>query len=69
MNNDYLFKEGRICIPQGSHRKLIIQETHEGGLRCYFGVEKTLDLFKEKLFWPNMRKDVQRHCHKCISYL
>ncbi|XP_052724926.1 uncharacterized protein LOC128194132 [Vigna angularis] len=39
----YLFKEGKICIPQGSHRKLLVKEIHEGGLMGHFGVEKTLD--------------------------
>jgi len=29
---------------------------------------KTFEL-KEKFFWPYMRKDVQRHCNRCISCL
>jgi len=69
VNEGYLFKEGKICIPQGSQRKLLVQETHEGGLMGHFGVEKTLGLLKEKFFWPHMRKDVQRHCNRCISCL
>ena len=28
----YLFKEGKLCIPQGSIRKLLLKEIHEGGL-------------------------------------
>jgi len=35
----------------------------------HFGVDKTLDLLKEKFFWPYIRKDVQIHCHRCISCL
>jgi len=35
----------------------------------HFGVDKTLELFKGKFFWPYMRKDVQRHCHRYISCL
>jgi len=31
VKNGYLFKEGEVCIPQGSHRKLLMQETHGGG--------------------------------------
>ena len=27
----YLFKEGKLCIPQGSIRKLLMKESHEGG--------------------------------------
>jgi len=36
---------------------------------CHFGVDKTLDLLKGKFFWPHMRRDVQRHCFRCISCL
>ncbi|XP_068475117.1 uncharacterized protein [Phaseolus vulgaris] len=28
----YLFIEGKLCIPQGTHRKLLVKELHEGGL-------------------------------------
>jgi len=35
----------------------------------HLGVDKTLELLKGKFFWPHMRKDVQRHCHRCISCL
>jgi len=41
MNEGYLFKEGKICISQGSQRKLLVQETHKGGLMGHFWVEKT----------------------------
>ena len=65
----YLFKEGKICIPQGTHRKLLVKESHEGDLMCHFGVDKTLELLKGKFFWPHMRRDVHRHCFRCISCL
>ena len=35
----------------------------------HLGVDKTLELFKGKFFWPSMSKDVQRHYHRCISCL
>ncbi|XP_028199540.1 uncharacterized protein LOC114384057, partial [Glycine soja] len=38
----YLFKEGKLCIPQGSIRKLLVKESHEGGLMGHFGIDKTL---------------------------
>jgi len=65
----YLFKEGKLCIPQGTHRKLLVRESHEGGLMGHFGVDKTLELLKGKFFWPHMRRDVQRHFFTCISCL
>ena len=69
MSEGYLFKEGKFCIPQGTHRKLLVQESHEGGLMGHFGVDKTLELLKGKFFWQHMRRDVQRHCFRCISCL
>ena len=69
MNNGYLFKEARICIPHGSNRKLLIQEMHEGELMGHFGVAKTLAMLQEKFFWPFIRKEVQRHCSSCITCL
>ena len=52
----YLFKEGRLCIPQGSIRKLLVKESHEGGLMGHFGIDKTLVFLKEKLFWPHEKR-------------
>ena len=69
VSEGYLFKEGKLCIPQGTPRKLFVKESHEGGLMAHFGVDKTLELLKGKFFWSHMRKEVQRHCHRCISCL
>ena len=69
VNNGYLFKEGRVCIPLGSHRNLLIYETHEGGFMGHFGVVKTLAMLKEKFFLPHVRKEVQRYCSSCITSL
>jgi len=43
----YLFKEGKHCIPRGSIRKLLMKESHEGGLMGHFGIDKTLVLLKK----------------------
>ena len=43
LSNRYLFKEGRLCIPLGSQRKLLIKEMHEGDLWVTSGSPK---------FWP-----------------
>jgi len=36
VSKGYLFKEGKLCIPQGTHRKLIVKESQEGGLMGHF---------------------------------
>ena len=46
----YLFRENRLCVPNGSMRELLVREAHRGGLMGHFGVRKTLDVLHEHLF-------------------
>jgi len=41
LHNGFLFKEKRLCVPQGSLRQSLVREAHEGGLMGHFGVAKT----------------------------
>jgi len=56
---------GRTNETTFTHKREIF---HEGELMGQFRVDKTLELLKGKFFWPPMRKDVQRHYPRCISY-
>jgi len=69
VSNGYLFKEACLCVPCGSHRKLLIIEMNEGGLMGHFGVAKMLAMLKEKFFWPNMKCDIQKHYASCLTCL
>jgi len=62
-------KKENFVYPKEHIKKLLVKESHEGGHMGHFGVDKTLDLIKGKFFWPHMRRDVQRHCSRCISCL
>jgi len=50
MRGTYL-KKKKFCIPQITHRKFLVKESHEGGFISHFGVDKTLELLKEKKLW------------------
>ena len=52
LSNGYLFREDHLCIPLGSHRKLLIKEMHEGGLMGHFGVAKLWPCLKRNSFGP-----------------
>ena len=43
----------------------LIKEKHSGGLAGLFGIDKTLSLLKEKYYWPQMYKDVQKFVNSC----
>jgi len=56
---------GRTNETTFTHKREIL---HEGELMGQFRVDKTLELLKGKFFGSPMRKDVQRHYPRCISY-
>ena len=60
-----LFKGIHLCIPRSSMRLNLIKEKHSGGLAGHFGIDKTLSLLKEKYYWPQMYKDVQKFVKSC----
>ena len=43
----------------------LIKEKHSGGSVGHFGIDKTLSLLKEKYYWPQMYKDVQKFVKSC----
>ena len=72
INDGYLFKGVRLCLPESSLRELLIEELieelHRGGLGGHFGRSKTLQMVAERYFWPTICWDVYRHvdrCHTC----
>ena len=67
VHDGYLFKLGRMCIPSGSLRELLVREAHGGGLSGHFGEKKTYELLKEHFFWPNMLRDVHKVVERCVN--
>ena len=60
-----LFKGIQLCIPRSSMRLNLIKEIHSGGLVGHFGIDKTLSFLKDRYYWPQMYKDVQKFVRSC----
>ena len=43
----------------------LIKEKHSGGIDGHFRIDNTLNLLKEKYYWPQMYKDVQNFVKIC----
>jgi hypothetical protein len=67
LHDEFLFREGKLCIPQSSLHELLVREAHGGGLMGHFGVAKTFDVLHDHFFWLHMKQDVERICEKCIT--
>jgi len=66
-HDGFLFKENKLCVPNCSLRELLVREAHGRGLMGHFGITKTLEVLHEHFYWPNMKRDVQRMCDRCIT--
>ena len=55
-------------MPDCFMRELVVREAHKEGLMGYFGIAKTLEVLHEYFYQPNMKRDVQRICDRCITY-
>jgi hypothetical protein len=66
-HDGFLFKENKLCVPNCSLCELLVREAHGGGLMGHFGITKTLEVLHKHFYWPNMKRDVQRMCDRCIT--
>ena len=63
LEDGYLFKERRLCVPNCSLRQQLVLEHHIQG---NFGIDKTLGLLQRNYHWHGMRKDVGRLVNSCV---
>ncbi|XP_021734945.1 uncharacterized protein LOC110701639 [Chenopodium quinoa] len=64
----FLFKGNKLCVPKCSHRRFLVKEAHQGGLAGHFGVAKTYDILREHFYWPKMFGDVKDVIAHCGAY-
>nr|KAJ0203488.1 hypothetical protein LSAT_V11C500244810 [Lactuca sativa] len=67
IQDGFLFKGNRLCVPKHAIRELLIREAYGGGLAGHFGITKTLEVLKEHFFWPKMLGDVTNIVSKCVT--
>jgi hypothetical protein len=67
INDGFVFRANRLCIPVGSVHLLLIYEVHGGRLMGYFGAKKTEDVLASHFFWPKMRRDVEQFIACCTT--
>nr|GEU53554.1 transposon Ty3-I Gag-Pol polyprotein isoform X1 [Tanacetum cinerariifolium] len=58
LQDGFLFKGTRLCIPDCSSREKVVAEQHALG---HFGRDKSIALVESKYFWPKLKRDVTRH--------
>ena len=68
IQDGYLFKANKLCIPHTSVRDFLVWELHAGGLAGHFGRDKAIEEVERQFYWPGLKRDVAKiigHCHQC----
>ncbi|XP_071704931.1 uncharacterized protein [Rutidosis leptorrhynchoides] len=65
LQEGFLFRGSRLCVPNSSLRDSIILESHAGGMAGHFGMNKTLSLVNSRFYWPRMVHDVNKVMSRC----
>uniref|UniRef100_A0A2N9HIL9 CCHC-type domain-containing protein n=1 Tax=Fagus sylvatica TaxID=28930 RepID=A0A2N9HIL9_FAGSY len=69
IQDGYLFKANKLCIPRTSVRDFLVWELHAGGLAGHFGLDKTIEEVERQFYWPGLKRDVAKiigHCRQCL---
>lgn len=62
IQDGFLFRGLRLCVPECSLRLKIVTELHNEG---HVGRDRTLHLVTTSYFWPTLRRDVERFMERC----
>uniref|UniRef100_A0A2N9IHN7 Integrase catalytic domain-containing protein n=1 Tax=Fagus sylvatica TaxID=28930 RepID=A0A2N9IHN7_FAGSY len=68
IQDGYLFKANKLCIPCTSVQDFLMWELHAGGLAEHFGRDKTIEEVERQFYWPGLKRDVAKiigHCRQC----
>ena len=65
VENGFMFKGNRLCIPKSPIRLLSVKEVHEGALGGHFDIQKTLDMVAQHFYSPKMLGTIGKYILKC----
>ena len=65
LQDGYLFKANKLCIPRSSVRDFLVWEIHAGGLAGHFGRDKTIEEVERQFYWPGLKRGVAKIVGQC----
>lgn len=63
IKKDLLCYKNRIYVPEGMRQRVIMSE-HDSNVAGHFGRETTVELISRDFNWPNIERDIRKHCNK-----
>lgn len=62
-----LYWNDKLCIPEESTERHILQDSHESELGALRGFQKTLDVLKRFFYWPKLKEKLYNYTRNCLS--
>ena len=55
----------QLVLPKTLHSE-VFKSLHSDVTSAHLGVNRTIDRFKSRFYWPNMREDISKWCRECL---
>jgi hypothetical protein len=69
LENDLLYaKGGRVYVPKGKLRRLLMSETHDPQWAGHPGRERMIALLSQTYYWPKIDEDVELYVRTCLIF-
>ena len=65
LQDGYLFKANKLCIPRSLVRDFLVWEIHAGGLAGHFGRDKTIEEVERQFYWLGLKRGVAKIVGQC----
>ena len=65
LQDGYLFKANKLCIPWSSVRDFLVWEIHVGGLAGHFGWDKTIEEVVCQFYWHGLKRGIAKIVGQC----
>jgi hypothetical protein len=60
-----LYKEGKLCVPIGKVRQILIHDVHDSIVAGHLGIDKMIARIRNRFTWDGMSKDIVEYIRSC----
>ena len=67
LQDGYMIKASKLCIPWSSVRDFLVWEVHVGDLAGHFDLDKTIEEVERQFYWLGLKKGIAKIVGQCCT--